>query len=88
MRVVTVTTSVTEIADYNPLRVAFALQNNGAVRVFVSNDPVDILGKGWPVDPGVALSFSVADGDQPWLQFFAQAATGAAELRIYEGYSA
>jgi len=88
MRSVTVTTAVTEIADYNAQRVALALQNVGSVRVFVSNDPIDVSGKGWPVDPGVALSFSVADGDQPWLQFFAQAATGAAELRIYEGYSA
>jgi hypothetical protein len=87
MRAVTVTTSVTEIADYNPQRVAFALQNNGTVRVFVSHDPINVLTQGWPVDPGVMLSFSVADGDQPWLRFFAQTATGTAELRIYEGFS-
>jgi hypothetical protein len=87
MRSATVTTAVTEIADYNPQRVAFALQNNGTVRVFVSHDAVNILQQGWPVDPGVMLSFSVADGDQPWLQFFAQTASGSAELRIYEGFS-
>jgi hypothetical protein len=46
MRAVTVTTSVTEIADYNPQRVAFALQNNGTVRVFVSHDAVNILSSG------------------------------------------
>jgi hypothetical protein len=87
MRTVTVTSAVTEIADYNPQRVAFALQNNGTVRVFVSHDAVNVLAQGWPVDPGVMLSFSVADGDQPWLQYFAQTASGSAELRIYEGFS-
>ena len=87
MRAVAVGAVPTEIADYNPRRVAFAMQNEGTVRVYLSHDPTAILEQGWPVDPGVMLSFSVADGDQPWLQYFAQTPTGISVLRIYEGYS-
>ena len=87
MKRVSVTTAVTEIAEYNPRRVSLAIHNDGTDRVFLSNDAVDVSGQGWPLDPGVMVSFSVADGDQPWLQLFAVANSGTQPLRIYEGYS-
>jgi hypothetical protein len=86
MRAVSVGTTPTEIAEYNPLRLALAIHNDGNDRVFVSHDPQNVSSQGWPLDPGVMVSFSVADGDQPWLRLFAQAASGTQPVRIYEGY--
>ncbi len=87
MRAVTVGTTVQEILDYSPQRLSLALHNVGNYPVAVSNDAVAVADQGWIIDPGVAVSFIVADGDQPWLQWFAQAIGGPSTLRIYEGFA-
>jgi hypothetical protein len=87
MKSVTVGTTVTQIVPYNDKRLSLAIQNNGGSRVFVSENEVSVLEQGWPLDPGVMISLSVADGDQPWWAMYAIAVTSPTELRIYEGFS-
>lgn len=87
MKSVQVGTAVTEIVPYNDRRLALALQNNGQFRVFLSEDPVSVAEQGFPLDPGVMVSFSVADGDQPWWAFYGIASGGTSEIRVYEGFS-
>jgi hypothetical protein len=87
MKAVLVRTTITQIVPYNDKRLALALQNNGQFRVFISEDPQNVQEQGFPLDPGVMVSLSVADGDQPWWNIYGIAVGGTSEVRVYEGFS-
>ena len=81
---VKVTTTVRNIVYFNPKRVALIIFNNGDVTAYLSQDPVNVVENGIPLQPGSSLTLLKVEGDQPEYQWFAQTLTSETELRIYE----
>lgn len=82
----TVDTNITELAPYNERRKSLVIFNNGAGRIFVSQDEANILTTGFPLDVGGSLGFVAIEGDEPALRWFAQASAGSHDVRVVEGY--
>lgn len=82
----TVGPDTVELLPYNPARVSLVIHNTSLVTVYLSNDPLNVLENGFPVDPNIAVSFSITDGDEPQWQWWARTQAGTATLRIYEGF--
>jgi hypothetical protein len=85
-RVVTVTTSATQILSYNNQRTTASFTNNGTAVIFVSNDQTGITTNGYPIAVGGALDLIRALGDEPQSLWFASVATATQEMRILEAY--
>lgn len=85
-RPVTVTTSVTPVCSDRGDRRSVTIFNNGAVTVFLSNDPADVLTRGWPLPASASVGLVDVDGDEPWLQLWGQCSAGSADLRVVEGF--
>ena len=84
-RAVTVSTTPTIIASYNPRRISLTILNYSSTTVFISINPTNIISEGFPIDPGVVITLAREDGDNPEYAFYAQTISGYAELRIQEG---
>jgi hypothetical protein len=81
-----VTTEPTQVAPYNPERLCLVLVNVSSPTVFISDDPRDILTKGFPVPQGTVVSFIALLGDATQRAYYAQVASGEGELRIIESW--
>lgn len=100
MRSVTVGSTPTPVAPFNPRRTSLAVFNNGAADVFLSQDGANITTQGFPLPVDTGLVFErretvfVEDGqqvirqagDEPELALFAQVAAGTENLRIVEQF--
>jgi hypothetical protein len=84
-RAITVSTTPTVIASYNPRRISLTIVNVGNNDVYVSIDPQNIVTNGFPISPGMILTLVREDGDKAEYAFYAQTLTGKSELRIQEG---
>jgi len=85
-RRVLVTTEVTQLVPYNPRRTAIVVYNFGSARIFVSDNPANVLAEGFPLEPGASFSLVKADGDDPTPALYAQAETGTQDIRISESF--
>jgi len=83
---VSVSTDVTQIVPYNPKRSGILIRSYSGSEVFLSNDEVDTLNRGYPLAVGEFVSFLTADGDVPELPLYAVTAGGVANLRVVETY--
>lgn len=81
-----VDTTVREIVGYNERRTSVVIFNNGAARVFISQDEAAITIEGFPLDTGGSIGLASVDGDEPELRVFAQCAAGTSELRVVESF--
>ena len=79
---ITVGTTVTPVAPYNPRRTAISFHNLGNETVFVSNDQVSIQADGFPIPQGQGLDFLAGLGDEPELAWYAESAAGGDDLRV------
>jgi len=84
-RAITVTTTPTVIASYNPRRISLTIVNVGNNDVYISIDPQNIIANGFPIPSGMILTLTREDGDKAEYAFYAQTLTGSSELRIQEG---
>jgi hypothetical protein len=85
-RSVSVLTTVTKIAAFEPRRKSLTLVNIGTERMFISHDELSVATEGFPIDPGVSASFSENDGDDPRLALFGQTTTTVVDVRVQEGF--
>ncbi len=85
-RQVNVDATVRKLAAFEPKRRTLSLVNLGTARLFVSYDEQNIIAEGFPVDPGVMLSFSEIDGDDARLALFGQTAGTSDDVRVEEGF--
>jgi len=85
-RKVEVGTQPTQLASYNPRRKSITILNYGSVTLFISNDQVDILTKGYPIAPGSGVTLVDFEGDQPELALWGQVESGSTDVRIHEGF--
>jgi hypothetical protein len=83
---VDVGTSTVLLVPYHHKRKSLVILNNGTADVYISNDPLEVSTRGLKLAPGVAVSETVAEGDEPYLQIYAEAVTGTQDVRIIEGY--
>jgi hypothetical protein len=81
-----VSTEPTPIASYNPERLCLVLVNVGTPTVYFSDDPQNILTKGFPVPQGTVVSLIALLGDATQRAYYAQVASGEGELRIIESW--
>lgn len=85
-RAVTVDTTTREIIPYRADRTSLVMLNNGTDDIYISNDPQNVATNGFRVGPGVVVSLTVADGDEPELAIWAVASSGSQDVRIIEQY--
>jgi len=85
-RRVSVTTDVTQLASYNPKRVAIVIFNNGTGRIYLSDNPANVVVEGFPLDPGASFSLVKKDGDDPTVALYGQTETGTQDIRIAESW--
>ena len=88
IRQVTVTDAVTRIASYDERRVTLTIANDAGSKIYLSQNRINILSEGFPLDVGEKISFSRERGDEPELELNAQAPAGlSADVRIYEAFA-
>lgn len=85
-RGITVTTTREAVAPYNPRRSAIMFHNRGAAAIFISNAPGGATADDWEVPSGVVTSFLRSDEDEPEYAWYAQAASGSQDVRVWESY--
>jgi hypothetical protein len=85
-RQVTVGTTPTLIAAYNPKRDVLVIRNYAGATCFIHDSQVDITAKGFPLAEGEVVSFLEKDGDEPSVELWGQTVAGTADLRIYESF--
>lgn len=79
-------TTPVQIVPYVKERLALLIRHHIGEKVFVSNDAVEIVDKGFPLMVGDTFSLLAVDGDCPDLALYAVTTVGTAELRIVESY--
>lgn len=79
--------TIRKITVYNPKRVALAIRHVSGETVYLSEDPVNVVEQGFPLEAGDGIVFRKVDGDTPEMTLWACTTTGTAELRIWEIYS-
>jgi len=85
-RAVSVGNKITQIVPYNPDRVVLAVFNVGNYVAYISPDMVDVDKKGFPINPGVGITWKKVEGDKPEVALWAIAPSGTTELRIWEEF--
>ena len=85
-RQVTVSTTPTQIAPYNPKRSTIVIRNVAGAVCYISDSEVAIVTKGFPLNVGEALSLVRRDGDQPEYALWGQTAADTADLRVIEQF--
>lgn len=75
-----------QIVPYQSDRTSLVILNNGAGDIFISQDPSEVDTRGFLMLPGVTISLSVSDGDEPQLAIHAIASAGSQDVRIVEQY--
>ncbi len=60
--------------------------NNGTANIIVSQDQANVSTNGVPVPAGASIVFRKLDGDPVEQAFFATAASGVQDTRVYEGF--
>lgn len=81
---INVGTEIRKILVYNEKRTAVAIKSMAGSKVYLSEDPQNVLENGFPLDAGDAVVFRKSDGDMPEKALYACTETGTAELRIWE----
>jgi hypothetical protein len=81
-----VSTSVVQIVPYNEARTTLLIRVESGGPCFISNDPMDVQTKGYPLYSGEYISFLRRDGDIPEFELFAVSPTTTTVLKIIEGY--
>lgn len=84
-RKVIVGTDPVQIVPFNPKRVTLGIFNSGNYTVYVSNDRVGILDKGWPINAGVGVIWKKVDGDHVEYELWGQA-SDSTEIRVWEDF--
>ncbi len=86
-RPVTVDTTPTQIAAWNPRRKSLSIFNNSTtVTVFLSHDRANVVARGFPLVPQAAVSLVDVEGDDPELELVGQVSAGTADVRVQEGF--
>ena len=85
-RKVMVGTEIKQLVSYNPKRLSLVIYNFGTDRIFISDNPTNVLDEGFPLEAGASISFHKAFGDRPEVALWGIAASGCQDIRIVEGY--
>jgi hypothetical protein len=75
-----------ELAAYNPKRVGIVIFNNGTGRIYISENPANIIDTGFPLENGASFSLLKVDGDDPTVALWAQAESGTQDIRVAESW--
>lgn len=82
---VVVTTQPTRILPFNPRRKTVTIINLGDYRIFISQNPTNIISEGFPIYPLEGITLDEEDGDEPEYALYAQTETGEVDVRVQEG---
>lgn len=86
-RQISVTDQVTQLAAYNPKRIALSVANDAGSTVYLSNNRVNVTSEGFPLAVGEKRDFTVALNDNPAEELNGQCLPGlSADVRIYEAF--
>lgn len=85
-RQITATTTVQQMAPYNRRRATISIKNEGAAKVFISWDRVNVTSLGAPLAQGDGVNFVARDGDDTRMALYVQTIAGTGDLRITESF--
>lgn len=79
-----VNTTVTRIIPSNPRRTSLVIRNIGDYNIYLGTDNQVTTTNGFKIAPGNIVSFSKDFGDNPELEFYAIAESGASRIAYLE----